>query len=282
MIYGSLASADNLALGSLADTGQPYTVPGAVTFGGSTYLSRGAWLTGVNNASKLTYVGWQKSSVWWTTIFHAASSKVDVSAFASGNSPNTYYWAVGANSYGLYFDTWPGSELDSGSPIGGVATGAWQHIAMSFDLSSSPCRVRFRINGIEAIAEANNYLPGSPTYMADASDFFFGGDGADGNYQGDLADQMIWYDQFTDFNLSTVMTKFYNNGPVNPSLAIAALGTPTISFIGNSTNFPINGGSGGAFTLNGSLTNAASVPFLPSPNISFAGQSSFKADSTIL
>lgn len=48
--------------------------------------------------------------------------------------------------------------------------------------------------------------------------------------------------------------------PVAPTVAIAAYGTPTVALIGNASAFLTNQGTGGAFTLTGSLTNAATSP----------------------
>lgn len=48
--------------------------------------------------------------------------------------------------------------------------------------------------------------------------------------------------------------------PVDPAVATAALGAPCILFSGDSAAFATNQGTGGAFTLNGSLTNASTSP----------------------
>jgi len=48
--------------------------------------------------------------------------------------------------------------------------------------------------------------------------------------------------------------------PVNPATAVAAYGPPAILLSGDVTHFPINQGSGGAFVVNGTLTNATTSP----------------------
>jgi hypothetical protein len=48
--------------------------------------------------------------------------------------------------------------------------------------------------------------------------------------------------------------------PVNPSVAVAALGSPVALFSGDATGFATNQGSGGAFTVTGSLTTAPTSP----------------------
>ncbi len=48
--------------------------------------------------------------------------------------------------------------------------------------------------------------------------------------------------------------------PVDPAVATTALGTPCILFSGDAAGFPVNQGTGGAFTLTGTLTNASTIP----------------------
>lgn len=48
--------------------------------------------------------------------------------------------------------------------------------------------------------------------------------------------------------------------PVDPAIAVAALGPPAILFSGNASTFATNQGTGGAFTTTGVITNAATSP----------------------
>lgn len=48
--------------------------------------------------------------------------------------------------------------------------------------------------------------------------------------------------------------------PVDPAVTTAALGAPRILFSGDQTTFATNQGTGGVFTLTGSLTNASTSP----------------------
>lgn len=59
----------------------------------------------------------------------------------------------------------------------------------------------------------------------------------------------------------TNLAKFISGGkPVDPATAIAAFGNPAILFSGDAAGFVTNQGTGGAFTLTGSLTNASTSP----------------------
>ena len=72
----------------------------------------------------------------------------------------------------------------------------------------------------------------------------------------------LWLGTAMDFTVQGNRRYFVraNGKPTNPSYALALLGAPIIQFIGNSTAFPVNGGSGGSFTVTGSLTNAGTSP----------------------
>ncbi len=48
--------------------------------------------------------------------------------------------------------------------------------------------------------------------------------------------------------------------PVDPAVAVAAYGTPPFLFSGDASTFATNLGTGGAFTLTGTLTNASTSP----------------------
>lgn len=48
--------------------------------------------------------------------------------------------------------------------------------------------------------------------------------------------------------------------PVNPSIAATAYGQQAVLFSGDKDGFPINQGTGGSFTLTGTLTNASTSP----------------------
>lgn len=65
-----------------------------------------------------------------------------------------------------------------------------------------------------------------------------------------MGDVMIWVGQYQNMANSTAL--FLSGGP---AVAIAALGTPTYHFSGNSTDFLDNQGTGGPFTKTGSVTD---------------------------
>ena len=92
---------------------------------------------------------------------------------------------------------------------------------------------------------------------------WFGDDGSGfSKITGDVGYFRLWINVTLDFSVAGNRRYFVrsNGKPANPSYALASLGMPLISFIGNSTAFPVNGGSGGSFAVTGSLTNAGTSP----------------------
>jgi hypothetical protein len=103
----------------------------------------------------------------------------------------------------------------------------------------------------------NIQFNGEPIYLFD--DTF--GD----SFTGDIADLRIMpgVNLLTDGDISETTRRLFIDAlgkPVNPAVATAALGAPSMLFSGNADTFGTNRGTGGAFTLTGSLTNAGSSP----------------------
>jgi len=78
----------------------------------------------------------------------------------------------------------------------------------------------------------------------------------------DMANFLMWYGQAIDWSVEANRRFIIDAGgkPVNPALAVAEFGTPTVMFVGDATAFQTNQGTGGTFTLSGSLTNATTSP----------------------
>ncbi len=78
----------------------------------------------------------------------------------------------------------------------------------------------------------------------------------------DMANLMIWYGTAIDWTVEANRRKIIDAGgkPVDPAEAVLAFGTPTVMLTGDATAFQTNEGSGGSFSLTGSLTNASTSP----------------------
>lgn len=241
MIYGVTDQIDLAVAPGPPDT--PYTTS-AVNFDGSTYLTRGAALTGWGTPSQFIAAVWTKLSAANDGIFS------DANFFTQGNTNGAY----NVNIAGTYFDS-DGNAL--------ITSTSWQLFLMSLDISGAPGLVRLHMY----VGDVDVENAGATSWGGDAtcpagSDFWFGQDGFNVKITGDVADFRLWVGQYLDFSLVANRRYFIrtNGKPTDPSYAVALLGNPIISFIGNSTNFPTNGGTGGAFSVTGSLSNAGTSP----------------------
>lgn len=81
---------------------------------------------------------------------------------------------------------------------------------------------------------------------------------ASGKLQADVARIMMWIGQYTDLSVEANRRMFVDASarPANPIAAIAALGAPIVWFEGKPSKFT-NRGTGGTFTLTGTLTDGA-------------------------
>ena len=93
--------------------------------------------------------------------------------------------------------------------------------------------------------------------------FFIGTDGFGNDYIGDMADLRIMIGQYVDFSVEANRRLFIDASgkPVDPVTTTATLGGPgCVLFSGDATGFAVNQGTGGAFSLTGTLTNASTSP----------------------
>ena len=118
----------------------------------------------------------------------------------------------------------------------------------------------FLINAVSVIADQ---AFGNDTFFPNDADFFFGWDNQPiGKLHGDVADVQMWFGTYVDFSIIANVRNFLSatGKPVNPTIAAAAYGSPTILFTGDATTFGTNQGSGGPFTTHGVLTTATTHP----------------------
>lgn len=220
--------------------------------GAAAFLSRGAALTGATgNYQTCLFSIWAKFAN--TTAINITKS--------GGNGLFFLQWAGGpsqiflANFYDADFNG-DGVEVD-GAPQSGV----WLHILISYD-GSDLNKCRALINGANA-TDAEFFNTG-PATLTGETNFYVGRDGAEGAFlEADVADYYLAIGQWLDLADPANVAKFIADGkPVDlGSDGSTPTGTaPTIFFSGDASGFVTNRGTGGAFTLTGELTNAASSP----------------------
>jgi hypothetical protein len=254
-----------VASGQAAAGGGPYTAS-AVRFDGSaSMLNASPTATDVRNCLY---------SVWFKPT---AGGFVFLQNPDSPSGYNNFYLGGGNDNDGLNFEVTNAagdqyltvSDRDgNGDPTVPCAYGVWHDILVGFgtDFSSGNKLSQLYLDGVLTTGLTNDAYPafdigfnGIPFYIGDV----FGGSG----FVGDLADLFIkssansFFDGNGDIPLATRrLFRSAGGKPVNPTVAVAALGDPLILCSGNNSTFATNRGTGGAFVLTGTLTNASTSP----------------------
>lgn len=230
-------------------------VPKAVELNGaSDYLVTTAGSSGVSDSKMATGSFWFRRNggigVSQVIQYHESSSRY-VIEIGTDNTIRVY----GDNSTGsvqiLWLQTTPA-----------VTDQNWHHFMYSFDLSdpmgTSCTRCHFYLDDVDT-------TPAIATYTDDVIDFadvnvYVGSDTTD-YFNGDIAD--FWFDTGTYIDLSNVANrrKFISasGSPVDlGSNGEKVTGSaPDIFLSGDATGFATNKGTGGGFTLNGTLADIA-------------------------
>ncbi len=243
-----LAAVDQYVAPAVQDI--PY-VTGAVHFNGSTFLARGATLTGWGTPNKFTAVVWSKLSVCNDGIFS------DANFFTQGTTSSNGSKYYNVNVANTYFDSYG---------IGSIVSGAWQGALISLDVSVSGNSVQRLYLGDVDVIELADSSEGNTTTIAAGSNFWFGQDGFGVKITGDIADFRLWLGNALDFdNINNRRLFVRSNGkPADPQAAQDLLGTPIVKFMATVASpvatFAVNGGSGGSFSTTGTLTAASTSP----------------------
>lgn len=230
---------------------------GAVNFDGvTTVLSRGGGLTGAVDGNSILASFWFKKAtdagpltpLGGIGVTGATGSRVLLNLSASGLTSVSV-----SNSSGTTI-----ADIRS-SPVYNVASG-WNHFLASFQLASTATRW-FYMNDVSDLATAATYTTGQNIDWTLVDWFVSGGGTNNPKMNGDLADLMVW-PSYLDLSVVANRRLFIDSikKPVNPTVAVAALGTPLIYLSGPTSGWPTNKGGGGGFTLSGTLADATSRP----------------------
>lgn len=231
----------------------PAYMANAVHFNGSTYATRGAALTGISNGKQGTFSVWVKiggTDATLMRLFAATNTRFGLNRSTSDrmnsllrNAALTTIFnrATNANNF--------------------VDGGAWRHVIFSYDLAVPTSLIY--------VNDASSEL-GSGTLTDDTIDYAGATNTALGAtpagldpYTGDMAD--FWFSTtFIDISVEANRRKFISSAgkPVGlGSDGSTPTGTaPVVFFSGATGSWHTNKGSGGGFTLTGTLTDAATSP----------------------
>jgi len=233
--------------------GRPLYTPQGVTFDGSTnYLSDTTTL-GAADGSSMT------GSFWFRRSGNFETSEVFlVSSAGVGNVRSQMY--LGTDDK-LHIDGGATSSNDLLVMHGSTAItdSNWHHFMFSFDLSNAAHRFMY-LDGVAETITAGTYTNGNIVFSA--ADTNIGASISTANkFQGDLAD--VWLDEDYYLDLSQAANRAYF---IDSTLNPVYLGTdgsmgptgaaPTVFLSGAVSAWQTNNGSGGGFTLHGTLTDA--------------------------
>lgn len=138
-----------------------------------------------------------------------------------------------------------------------TVAGGWKHVVLSVDLSNTSKRFIY-VNGVADTPTWSTYSSGNIKHSATNRNVMaaFGGGSPT---TGDAADFMTWA-AYVDLSVAANLQKFYNGGPVKTSKAVTLMGTPDIRLANPVASWHTNLGSGGGFTLTGTLDASSSTP----------------------
>lgn len=237
--------------------GAGYFDANAVVFDGTNdYLSRGADLTGISDGKAGTLSLWidlQGGDGAGQAIIHQNSADNNIGIRLSRNASNRFVMAGynAANSQIL-------SILSNTTTY--TASGGWLHVLASWDLAAAAGH--FYVNDADDIAA-------SPTLTNDTLDYtrgaFMVGALTDGNNKTNayLA-EVFFHTSYIDLSVQSNRRKFISAAgkPVNLGAnGSAPLGVQPLVYLKNAAaSFQTNLGSGGNFTVTGTLTDAPTSP----------------------
>lgn len=226
----------------------------AVSFNGSTYLTRGGSLTGSAAGKKGIISYWYQrptSIVATESIIGNSNQFFDVLPVPDDNGVRVRGFNSGGGSI-LAID-----------PTGTYSFGHWHNIISSWDLS---------IGATSLYIDNVNVRSGSPTaanqnIAYNQSNWSIGAEtGGSAKFTGYLADLYLNTTEYLDLSNSANRAKFINQStlkPVNlgPTGAFPTGTSPICFFSGNASSFNVNLGTGGNFSVAaGALANAPSSP----------------------
>lgn len=249
-----VALLDDLATNISAGGGEPY-VASAVRFNGSTRLVNTA-LTAVDNG-RISFSFWA-----YVEVNRGIDWVVDPEGdYRTWMQTNLFAQVALDLQTAEEYQITSGGDGGAG---GGLPSAQWCHVAGSADtnFAGDSKLAQLRLNGVDNLNDADNSA-GAFAALFNGLPFWVGSDG-DIPVTGGRADMWIAIGQYLDFSNPAVMAKF-RDGDGKPVFlgedGLLPTGVaPTVFFSGDSTGYATNRGTGGAFSVVGTLANAATSP----------------------
>ncbi len=154
------------------------------------------------------------------------------------------------------------ASANTSSSNQGPLPDTWYAYMWSADVSSDSGPLSAFLNDLDALGFSHNLSAPASVVAGNGVPLWIGVSDPQGTDPADMANFLLWYGQAIDWSIEANrrFTIDASGKAADPALAIAHFGTPTVALIGDASAFQINQGSGGSFTLSGSLTDADSSP----------------------
>lgn len=231
---------------------QNYSAQG-IDFDGTDRLARGAALTGVADGQLMSMSFWAKIAPG-TGVNQQALRMV--SAVGGATQRIRIDKPVATENLRIFIRNAANADLLSIETTAALCTGVWRHALFSVNLAATAASKMVYLDDVLATLTVTTQVNGTGNFSAPDTGIAGPPDGVGAqNIIGELADMMVWFDQAIDFSVEANRRKFiFAGNPVNPQVAISTFGPPAIALYGPVAAWQTNKGSGGGFTLIGTLT----------------------------
>lgn len=236
----------------------PFLVDAGDFDGTSDYATRVGGLTNAADSSMFTFVMWTKADAVGTSRYFR-----NATTLAGATSRLTVHQQSGVF---LIQGNTPSVNILNISTTAAPSTTVWQCLMCSVDMNNAAKRHLY----IGDTDELNVTTYDAGSFDFTVADWAVGAvpDGSN-KLNGGIAELLFWTGAYTDLSVTANRRRFFSSAgkPVNPAVAIGALGVPDVYFhLGKgeaANNFVANddqGADGGAFTVVGALSTYASSP----------------------
>lgn len=227
----------------------------AVNFDGATFLARGGQLTGISDSATGILSVWVKSS----GLNASALFTDDTDNFSIFSDASALQWSLfGLSNANKIFGDWNAGSTDDG---------VWHHYLVSWN-TNFPAGSRIVNVYLDDVQDTSSTFTDAGVafnvgYSA-SGDWSLGSDFFGSIITGDVAEFYFAPGQFLDFTVAANRRKFVS-ASIHPVSLGSTCATPTgtaplACFSGGHTTFATNKGTGGAFTVTGTLTDASTNP----------------------
>lgn len=254
--------------------------PNAVKFDGANdYLTRGADLTSAADSKSGIFSAWIRLDGGDATLQTVLANLLSSARFSVTRTAANKFRFLGKNSAGT-------NILDQATTATYLASAKWVHVLAAWDLAATTAYIYINdtadVTSTTKTNDTIDYVTATPNWSIGSET-----DGTNKSYAG-IAELYFAPGQYLDLSNSTNRRKFIDASGLPVSLgsdgSTPTGSQPAIYLKGDSAAFGANSGSGGNFTVNGTLEKASTTPAtLPAYNaVYFDGTSDYLSKASNL